>query len=181
MTARAIRIVGDLAFVELNRGLEAVIDAADVPLVSGFTWYAHKNRNVVYVVRADRSGPKQRTVSMHRTIAGEPAGLDVDHIDGDGLNNRRSNLRLATKSQNTQNQRINRRNTSGFKGVSFHKSSGTWRAAIRMNRKRKHLGCFRTPEAAHAAYSAASAEYHGQFGRADVRLAAAPQPDGDTP
>lgn len=162
---RPIRVEGNLAYVPLTQGRVAIIDAADVHLVEGFNWYAMKNRNTFYAQRTDRSGTKQRTVLMHRVIMGEPDGLDVDHEGGNGLNNRREKLRVATKSQNQHNQRKSRANTSGLKGVYWDKSQGKWRAQIQLGGKKKHLGRFDTPEQAYADYCAASAKYHGEFGR----------------
>jgi hypothetical protein len=104
---------------------------------------------------------------MHRVILGCPDILSVDHKDGDGLNNRRENLRLATQSQNMHNQRINRANKTGFKGVSLHKVSGKWIAQIGLKGKTNYLGLFASPEEAHAAYCRASDQYHGDFGRTE--------------
>jgi len=166
-TIRQIRIVGNIAFVPLTRGYEAVIDAADVPLVNGFNWQAMVTSRSVYAQRTDRTDPKPRSVRMHRTIVGEPAGLQVDHIDGDGLNNQRDNLREVTPSQNAKNQRKHRDNTSDLKGVSFHKRDGKWSAQIGVDGKQKHLGYFDTKEEAYLAYCEASAKYHGEFGRVE--------------
>ena len=162
--ARQIRIDGGLAFVTLTQGCVAVIDAADVPLVEGFNWQAAKRHGIVYARRVTAS-PGRKTVQMHRALMGDPGDLYVDHIDGDGLNNRRSNLRVATHQQNLHNQRLSRANTSGLKGVVFNKRAGKWQAQIRFNGARKHLGMFATPEKAHTAYAKASAELHGEFGR----------------
>jgi len=162
---RPIRIEGQLAYITLTQGYEAVIDAADVPLVDGVNWYAQVVPWTVYAVRNDRSGAKQRTVQMHRVIMGEPDGLDVDHRDGNGLRNIRNNLREATKVQNNQNRSIGRNNTSGFKGVSWHKRCCKWQSQIKLNGKVKYLGHYDTAEQAHEAYCDASAKYHGEFGR----------------
>lgn len=153
---RPIRIEGDVAYVPLTRGYEAVIDAADVHLVDGRYWHALVRKHTVYA----RCG-----VFIHRTIMGAPLGMEVDHINGDGLDNRRSNLRLATHAQNTRNRRRPRTNTSGFKGVHLHKSAGKWVAQITNAGKYLYLGLFETPESAYAARVAASAELHGEFGR----------------
>jgi hypothetical protein len=83
----------------------------------------------------------------------------------DGLDNRRANLRIATHQQNNHNHRISKNNTSGFKGVTWFERSKKWVAQINMNGKKIHLGLHGTPEAAHAAYAAASAKLHGEFGR----------------
>ncbi|MEG7750695.1 HNH endonuclease, partial [Listeria monocytogenes] len=76
--------------------------------------------------RTDRSGEKPRAVYLHRQIMGEPSGFEVDHIDGNGLDNRRANLRVASKTQNVRNQRIRQDNTSSFKGVSWSKRRQKW-------------------------------------------------------
>lgn len=89
-----------------------------------------------------------------------PAG-NIDHIDGDRLNNRIENLREATYSQNAHNQPRNSRNTSGYKGVHFWRNR--WRAEIYINNKRIRLGSFNTPEQAHEAYCKAADEYFGEF------------------
>lgn len=164
MKTRPIRIDGNLAYVTLTQGYEAVIDVADVPLVAAWNWYAIKDGNTVYAQRSD-SISGRRTVRMHRVLMGEPDGLLVDHWDGDGLKNTRSNLRLATYQQNVHNARISKSNTSGFKGVSWRKANGKWHAQIRVNGRQRNLGYFPTPESAHAAYCNASASLRGEFGR----------------
>lgn len=95
-----------------------------------------------------------------------PVG-DLDHIDGDGGNNAISNLRIATRSQNNANKRReDKRNRSGFKGVSWNAACGRWQAHIKVNRKSKYLGLFDTPEEAHLAYCAAAKAAFGEFARA---------------
>lgn len=161
---RPIRVEDNLAFITLTKGYEAIIDAVDVPLAHEKHWFAHRNRQAVYaatmVQRADGS---RMMLYLHATLTGYDM---TDHVDGDGLNNRRSNLRPATQVQNLWNQRKPVNNTSGFKGVSWNKEKARWRAQIRFNGPRVHLGYFDTPEAAHAAYVEASARLHGEFGRA---------------
>lgn len=164
-TIKPIRIEGDLAYVPLTKGYEAIVDATDVPLVEGYNWTAAVKSRTVYAIRTDYTGPKQRRVRMHRVILGEPEGMQVDHRDGNGLNNRRDNLRKATHSQNTHNARTSNRNTSGFKGVGWNKAKAKWQARICINGKRKSLGYHDTPEVAYAAYCKASAKLHGEFGR----------------
>ena len=162
---RTIRVEGDLAYVPLTRGYEAVIDAADVPLVEGRNWYAKQRTHTVYACRSQWSGGADVTVRMHRVIAAAPDGMDVDHIDGDGLNNRRSNLRHATRSENNCNRRAALKNASGLKGVSWNKANKKWLAQIRFHKQKKHLGYFNTPEEAHAAYCAAANVLHGEYAR----------------
>lgn len=90
----------------------------------------------------------------------------IDHRDGDGMNNRWANLRIADKAQNAANSKISSRNTSGYKGASLCKKTGKWRATIRRDGRQEWLGYYDTPEAAHAAYMAAAREVHGAFARA---------------
>lgn len=162
---RPIRVEGDLGFVSLAGDLTAVIDASDVPLVSGYCWLAHKGRYTNYAGRTDYTCGKKRWQMMHRLIMDCPDGMVVDHIDGDGLNNRRSNLRLALPSQNASNRKRHSNNTSGHTGVYFHQRDGDWRARISVNGSRRHLGSFSCQEAAMAAYAEASAALHGEFRR----------------
>jgi hypothetical protein len=163
---REIKVEGNVAFVPLTLGYEAVIDADDAPLVMGFNWSARVDGENVYAHRTETvssSSLQRRRVYLHRVIMGEPSGMQVDHIDCDGLNNRKENLRQATHQQNTHNARIAKHNTSGFKGV--WRARNKWRAQIRDGGKKISLGCFDTPEEAHAAYRKASGDLHGSFGR----------------
>lgn len=167
MNTRPIRVDGDIAYVTLTKGYEAVIDAADVHLVEGWSWYALIKQRTVYACRSDYSDGRLRKVRMHRALMAAQDGFEVDHRNGNGLDNRRSsNLRLATPAQNQHNQRLSRSNTSGFKGVCWDKGAGKWMAYINLGGKGRYLGRYETPELAHAAYAAASAELHGEFGRA---------------
>ena len=162
---RQVRVEGNLAYVPLTKGYEAVIDAIDLPLVAGYNWWAYVDRNTVYAVTSSKHPKYGRQARMHRVITSCPQGLHVDHVDLNGLNNRRANLRVATHSQNKHNQPAQRNNTSGFKGVYFHKGSGKYRAMIGVNGRLKSLGLFRTAIQAHEAYKEASIRYHGEFAR----------------
>jgi hypothetical protein len=166
MRPRPIRIEGDHAYVPLTQGLEAVIDAEDVPLVEGRNWFTWKNsRGRVYAQRQSRlDGPgkqRQRVLPMHRVIVDAPDDMFVDHIDGDGLNNRRSNLRIVTNAQNMQNRGKPSNNTSGYKGVS--KNRTRWEAVIRAHGRVKYLGSFGSALEAHQAYLAEAAVLHGEY------------------
>lgn len=89
----------------------------------------------------------------------------LDHINGDRADNRMANLREATHAENLHNRGRNKNNTSGYKGVSLHRSTGKWDARIMVNRKQVYLGIYETQEDAHAAYTSAAAKLHGTFAR----------------
>jgi hypothetical protein len=165
---RPIRIEGKVAFVPLTQGYEAVINSCDVLLVDKWNWFALVRKNTVYAMRKslrDANG-KQKNIPMHRVVMDAPDGMQVDHIDGNGLDNRRkTNLRMATRQQNSRNRRIGCNNTSGVKGVTWSKKAKKWRTMIMLNNKLKHLGYFTEQNLAAAAYAKASKELHGEFGR----------------
>lgn len=164
---RPIRVEGDVAFVPLTKGYEAIIDAADVPFVAGYCWSAKVYPRQVYAIRSARKpGGGQCLLPMHRVILVAADGLDVDHVDGNGLNNRRVNLREATRQQNSSNGRFRANNTSGFKGVVWSPKLEKWRAKITKAGRTVHLGYFLVREDAAEAYARASAVLHGEFGRA---------------
>lgn len=90
---------------------------------------------------------------------------DIDHINGNREDNRLANLREATRSQNNMNSGRRADNISGYRGVHFNKQQGKWQARVHVNKKSVHLGFFKTPEAAHAAYCEAAKKYYGEFAR----------------
>jgi hypothetical protein len=162
-----IRIDGDVAYVRLSRGLEALVDADDIKLLEGFSWHACKCRRTTYAKYTtphDADG-RQRTVRMHRLIMGFPDGFQVDHINGNGLDNRRANLRVATANENQHNRRPNSKSVSGIKGVTWRHDISMWQAGIGLNGKRKNLGRFRCVTAAALAYAKSSKDMHKEFGR----------------
>mgnify|MGYP003504821894 FL=1 len=169
---RPIRVEGNIAYVTLTRGHTAVIDAADVHLVCGRNWFssirlrADKTVRTVYAMgnTPRREGGPMRLM-LHRVIAGTPDGVEVDHRDGDGLNNRRENLRMATRAQNTRNRSLQSNNTSGVKGVRFDATRNKWRAYIRVCGVLKYIGSYEALDEASEAYAEASARLHGEFGR----------------
>jgi hypothetical protein len=160
---RPVRIVGSDALIPLGRGRFATVDESDADKVAAFRWtvlHLPPNPNC-YVVRnrlKGRTGP----LSLHRFLLNPPAGLQVDHRDGDVFNNRRSNLRVCTSQQNAQNRRPH--NGRKFKGV-HQRSSGRFSAVICFGGKNRYLGVFDTAETASAAYAAAAKELFGEFAR----------------
>ncbi len=132
--------------------------------VSMGAWSIFPKPTVVHVGKKTPRGDNPRKCFlMHRWVMGfPPSGVDVDHINGNGLDNRRCNLRLATRSQNLANAAIPRHNSSGYKGVSATRN-GKWLARIRKDRVQRNLGIFDTPEEAHAAYCEAAVSLYGEF------------------
>ncbi|TNC15362.1 hypothetical protein FF100_05020 [Methylobacterium terricola] len=100
---------------------------------------------------------------MHRVLTDAPSEMYVDHANGDGLDNRRANMRLATQTQNMANKAVERRNLLGLKGVSA--ARGKFRATITPNGRKIHLGTFKTPEEAAAAYRGAAVALWGDFAK----------------
>ena len=164
--ARAIRIDGDVAYIPLTNGHEAIIDASDVHLAEGWNWSAKVRPWTTYAGRTAYVSGAKVDVKLHRVILGVTPDQIVDHKNGNGLDNRKNNLRPATAAQNAQNAAKRKDNSSGFKGVGFHKQVGLWEAYINAGGKRLHLGYHASPEQAHEAYVKASAAMHGAFGRA---------------
>ncbi|WP_205824771.1 HNH endonuclease [Methylobacterium terricola] len=155
----SIRVEGDVAYVELGRGLEAMIDVADVPLIAPWGWRAHiGTHGHAYAVRCGKG-----YIAMHRVLTDAPSEMYVDHANGDGLDNRRANMRLATQTQNMANKAVERRNLLGLKGVSA--ARGKFRATITPNGRKIHLGTFKTPEEAAAAYRGAAVALWGDFAK----------------
>lgn len=125
--------------------------------------YKKGNTNYLYITIYDKHYYAHRLAFLY--MIGEWPEKNIDHVDGDGLNNKWNNLRLADPRENGANRGPQANNTSGFKGVSFDKSRNLYRAVITVEGKTKHLGRFAIPEEAHAAYAIAAKKYFGEFAR----------------
>ena len=146
--------------IKLTQGKVAIVDDADFKYLNQFKWYYCQG----YAVRDDTlENGKKIKILMHREVLQPKHELHTDHINQDKLDNRRSNLRECTPAQNNMNRGVQKNNTSGFKGVSWHKTNKKWYARIRIDRRRKHLGCFVSKEAAAVTYNNAALIYHGEF------------------
>jgi len=140
---------------------EVIFDDDDILLLFNYRWHiARRSRNVAYAMARDHGC---KAVYMHQLILPAPKGMMVDHINGNGLDNRRCNLRLCVKVENQRNQRP--RFGKRFKGVHFNTRliSKPWSASIRVKYKTLHLGYFATEIEAAKAYNAAAKKYFKQF------------------
>lgn len=145
----------------------ALIDAADSELVNQYSWFQsrdYKTGRTIYAVTQVQRNGQRRHIQMHRIITGAKPGEIVDHINGNGLDNRRCNLRICTHAENQRNQ-AKTRGSSRFKGVSWHKAAGKWSASIRCDGKSRHIGLFAIEEHAAAAYDRKAIELFGEFAR----------------
>jgi hypothetical protein len=146
--------------IKLSWGKWAVIDAEDYARLSQYQWCAVEKARTCYAKTFDLDGA---ILSMHRVVANAPKGLLVDHINHNGLDNRKSNLRLCTNSQNLQNKRPRSGCTSKYKGVYWHKDRKKFCAKIHLNRKAIHLGYFKDEIEAAKAYDKKAIELFGEF------------------
>lgn len=157
--------------IPLGNALFALVDDEDVELVCRHKWRAAKlgrasltQYAVTSVKNETGVGPRQRTLLMHRLILGvSDRGTYVDHANRNGLDNRRCNLRIATRSQNCANRRTPSHNTTGLRGVHFKLSHKSYVATISHNGRKLHLGYFKKAEDAYAAYVAAGRKLFGPF------------------
>jgi hypothetical protein len=169
---RRIRYGYPFRKIPLTQGKFAIVDPADYPRLAKFKWRLcrTKGKNVLYAERSIRLPESSRKrgsgrysrILMHRQLIHVPDGFVIDHINGNGLDNRRANLRLATVAQNAWNSK-KRNPVSGYKGVYFDRQKHLWRAAIVCNRKRIHLGYFKNKLDAARAYDTAAKKYHKEF------------------
>jgi hypothetical protein len=167
--------------IPLTQGRYAIVDPADFPHLNRYKWRLcrTKGKNTLYAERSIRlPNGKYSRILMHRELIRTQNsklkaqnyhrclsdGYVIDHINGDGLDNRRANLRLATVAQNAWNSK-KRNPRSGYKGIWFAGDKGLWRAAIVCHGRRIHLGYFKDKIAAAKAYDAAARKYYGEFAK----------------
>ncbi len=149
---RQIRIDGDLAFVPLSQGEEAKIDTADVPLVQEHAWSVQRARHKAYATSSSPSVNGKQRLAMHRVILGhyqDIEGKQIDHINHNGLDNRKTNLRAVRRRVNALNRRSFKPSKSGYRGV--YPSGNGWQVQVSDGKRLRHIGSFRNLEdAAHA-------------------------------
>lgn len=160
--------------IPLTQGQNAIVDIDNFAFLSQWNWHAIADPSIKnsYAARVETVGRCshcgsgiQRTLQMHRVILNCPEGKLVDHVNGNSLDNRKENLRIATEAQNARNHKAWTRNPSGFKGVHRNRGMKPWRARIVVNGKNIAIGFFESPEEAAKAYDKEAKKHHGQFAR----------------
>lgn len=155
----------------VNHGV-TMVDDADYEMLSQWRWHQY-TASKTYVCRSKsrKEPPGPHTIPMHRVIMNAPKGMDVDHIDGNGLNNQRANLRIATRGENLRNTRKRDNCTSQFKGVYWHARARKWLAQIKPPTGHVYLGLFVHEVEAAMAYDAKARELFGEFAKCNFEVA----------
>ncbi|MDQ6906714.1 MAG: AP2 domain-containing protein [Chloroflexota bacterium] len=155
--------------IPLTRGKYALVDAEDFPRLAAYRWHAFHDRKDGrwLAVRGERIRIEGRSVNrnvwMHREILGAPDGMPVEHLNDDGLDNRKANLQRSTRAERYAKRGKLSTNTSGYCGVTFYARTGKWRAQIRCDGTTLHLGYFTTAEEAAVAYDRKARAVFGAF------------------
>lgn len=147
----------------LTQGYVAIVDDADWELACKHFWQIRKSGHLRYAQTVIYSAGTQRVIKMHRVIMGAGAGQIVDHIDGNGLNNTRANLRFVTPSESMMNTRKRQNCTSQFKGVYWSTERQCWRVEMHKNYKKITLGSFANELDAARAYDTAARKHFGEY------------------
>lgn len=157
-----------MPYIELTKCEFALVDDEDYAELSQHRWYAQTTKGGFYAARRDHNGAFKY---LHRVIMNEPEGMVVDHINGNTLDNRRSNLRICTQSQNTKNRIGYRKATaSGHKGITWCKDTNKWRAQLKIDYKNRTFGRFENLDDAIKARKEAEEKYFGSFNRESVSI-----------
>jgi hypothetical protein len=158
-----IPIGPSIAIVPLTQNQEAIIDIVDLVKVAGKNWNAHYDPHTKgYYVRGYRNGQR---LNLHWLIANPENGMQVDHRNGNSLDNRRTNLRIVTLHQNEKNKKHYANSKSGLKGVYVTSNGMRWMGQIRVDSELIYLGTFDSPEEAYEAYKKAAEKYFGEYRR----------------
>jgi len=148
--------------IPLTQGLYALVDGDNYERLAKYKWCALKDRNTFYAIRSS-ARPNRKKIWMHRVILNAPIDKKTDHINHNGLDNRRSNLRIATIAQNLYNQLPRKNCTSKYKGVSWNEKQRKWQAGIKLSGKVFYLGRFNSEVKAAEVYDQKAKELFGEF------------------
>jgi hypothetical protein len=151
--------------IKLTQNQVALVDDEDFERLNQFKWCANKIGNTFYAISSINIDGIKKNVYMHRYII---SGKHIDHIDGNGINNQKINLRICTHKENMMNQYKRSNLSSIFKGVSFYKPTKKWRCQININGKNTYLGCFISEIEAAKAYNKKAIENYGKFANLNV-------------
>lgn len=159
-----------MADIPLTQGKVAIVDDEDYSELVQYKWCAGCFDGIWYALRYskeeyEKAGRRSVLVFMHRQIMKAEKGRQIDHKDGNGLNNQKENLRFSTQQQNVFNQKPTGRGTSKYKGVSWAKTMHRWYAGIKFNGRSKNLGFYNNEVDAAEAYDTAAKELFGEFAR----------------
>lgn len=149
--------------IQLTQNKTALVDDEDFVNLNKTKWCAHKKRHYNYYATSKDKRGKQ--ILMHRLINKTPVNMDTDHIDGNGLNNQKSNLRTCTRSENQYKKKIQINNKSGFVGIFYYKRYNKYRAQIKANKINYYLGLFNSLKDALIVRKNAENKYHTIFKR----------------
>lgn len=155
--------------IPLTRGFFAQVDDEDYDFLNQWKWYAKSSRGKIYAAKNVQSVKGQRQLFMHRLVMKvNELKTEVDHIDGDGLNNKKINLRTCTRSENCRNRKPY--GSSPYLGVSWYgfNNKNKWSATIKINGRQKCLGYFSVEAEAAIAYNKAASLHHGEFARLNI-------------
>jgi hypothetical protein len=147
--------------IPLTQGQFAIVDDEDFEELNKYKWCAIKRAYTFYAKR-DVNG---RLIAMHRIILHCKEGLEVDHINGNGIDNRKENIRVCTKINNLRNRKRRTDSFCKYKGVYFNKRRKRWNAYITVDRKRISLKTFSNPIDAAIAYNTFAIKYFGEFAK----------------
>ncbi len=162
-----------MAAIVLKTGESVLLDDEDYARIGWRCWRLKKsNKGGTYAVATAYENGRCRMISMHREIMNPPAEVALDHINGDTLDNRKSNLRAATNSQNQQN-RHKARGRSQYKGVGWHEQAGKWQVQIKLNGKSRYVGIYANEIVAAKAYDRAARKLFGPYARLNFSKEAA--------
>lgn len=152
---------GSVLGIPLTQGEIAIIDSEDFHIVSGYRWHVSKYKNVQYALSAKWNKGNPSTILMHRLVMNLKRydGLMIDHINMNGLDNRKINLRFTDFSLNAHHCKLLSSNTTGFRGIAWNNIRCAWQATIRVYGKRYFLGYYSSKRNAALAYDAAALRY----------------------